>query len=385
MRVLQVHTRYREAGGEDVVVEAERALLEAAGHEVLLHGAANPGGAGAAVALAASSWNTAAARRAAAAVAAFRPDVAHVHNTWYAMSPAVPAAIAGRGVPVVATLHNYRRVCANASLYRDGRPCEDCVGRSPWPGVRHRCYRGSLVASAAAATTIAVDRRLGLLDRSVRRFLAVNEFARERFVRGGLAPERIALHPNSTADPGPRAAPPSAGRSVVVFGRVEAAKGVDVLVDAWAAAPPPGLELLVVGDGELRRTLEARAVPGVRLLGAVPRPQVLELLLTARALAFPSVLYEGQPMTVLEAMSAGLPVLASDRGGTPALLDGTPSAWRARAGDRADWTRALHDLAQAPAAAVDGAGGVLRGRWARDHSQPAALERLLGHYAAAGA
>lgn len=379
MRVLQVHTRYRQPGGEDTVVDAERALLAAAGHEVVRHEAVNPTGPGAAVALAASPWNPAAARAIAAVAERVRPDVAHVHNTWFAMSPAVPAALARRGIPVVATLHNYRRVCANASLFREGAPCEDCVGRSPLPGVQHRCYRGSYAASAAAAAGIALNSRFGLLDRSVDLFLAVNEFARERFLRGGLPPERLRLHPNFVADPGERPAPPSQSRTVVVAGRVERAKGVDVLVEAWRRAAPQGLELLVLGDGELLRSLRDAAVPGVHLAGSASAEQVRHHLLTARALAFPSVLYEGQPMSVLEAMSCGTPVLASDRGGTPALLGGTPAAWLPEPADAASWALALTDLASSDAEA-DRVGAALRARWARDHTGAVALERLTGIY-----
>lgn len=380
MKVLQVHTRYRQPGGEDTVVDAERDLLAAAGHEVVRHEAVNPAGPGAALSLAASPWNSSAGRAAARVAELSRPDVAHIHNTWYAMSPAVPAALARRGIPVVATLHNYRRVCPNASLFRDGRPCEDCVGRNPLPGVRHRCYRGSYAASAAAAATIALNDRFGLLDRSVSLFLAVNEFARERFLRGGLPPERVLLHPNFVEDPGPRPKAPSASQTVLVVGRVEAAKGVDVLVEAWRQAGPTGLELLVVGDGALRESLEAQQVPGVTFTGALPRDQVRHHLLHARALAFPSVLYEGQPMSVLEAMSCGLPVLASDRGGTPQLLDGAPGHWLAQPGDASSWSAAVRRLAAAPGDA-DAAGEVLRTRWARDHGPAVALERLLDVYA----
>lgn len=379
MKVLQVHTRYRQPGGEDTVVDAERELLAAAGHEVVRHEALNPSGAKAALALATSPWNPAAARAVSAVADRFRPDVAHVHNTWFAMSPAVPAALARRGIPVVATLHNYRRVCANASLFRDGAPCEDCVGRSPLPGVQHRCYRGSYAASASAAAGIALNSRFGLLDRSVDLFLTVNEFARERFLRGGLPPERLRLHPNFVADPGGRPAPPSRSRTVVVAGRVERAKGVDVLVEAWRMAAPHDLELLVLGDGELLESLRAMAVPGVRLPGSASADEVRAHLLTARALAFPSVLYEGQPMSVLEAMSCGTPVIASHRGGTPALLDASPSAWLPAAGDVRSWARALTDLASSPAVA-DEVGSALRRRWAKDHTGAAALERLTAIY-----
>lgn len=383
MKVLQVHTTYREPGGEDSVVRAERALLTAAGHQVVPLEAANPFGARSAAVLAASPWNVAAGRRAARAAAEAGVDVAHVHNTWYALGPAVPVALGRAGVPVVVTLHNYRRVCVNASLFRDDRPCEDCVGRAPWPGVRHRCYRDSLPASAAAATTILLNRRTGLPDRHVGVFLVLNRFMQDVLVRGGLPPQKVQVKGNSVPDPGPRPRPPSQCGSVVVLGRVEHLKGIDLLVDAWDRARPDGLELLVVGDGPLRRPLEDRAVPGVRLLGQLPAQQVRELLLSARAMAFASRLYEGQPMSVLEAMAAGLPVLAPARGDRPELLADAGPGWLVR--QDGDWVAALDALAARPAHEVDAAGAALRARWARDHSEAAAVTALEAAYRRAAA
>lgn len=383
MRILQVHTRYREPGGEDTVVTAERRLLAAAGHEVVVHEAHNPQGAGSVLAIAASPWNPVAAARATRLAGRVRPDVVHVHNTWYAMGRSVPARLARVGVPVVATLHNYRRVCPNASLFRDGHPCEDCVGRSPWPGVIHRCYRSSAVASAAVAVGIELERRGGLLDRSVASYLVLNAFMRDVLVRGGLPPDKVVVKGNSVPDPGERPASPSASATLLVVGRLAPLKGVDVLLDAWELARPSDLQLLVVGDGPLRATLEARNVPGVRFLGRQTPERVRDLMLAARALALPSVWYEGQPMSVLEAMAAGLAVLASDTGGMDELLTGAGREWLVPRGDVRSWAAALERLAELPADRLDAAGAALRQRWSTHHSESVALAALEDVYAKA--
>ena len=341
MRILQVHTRYRYEGGEDAVARAEAALLTRAGHEVVPHVAENPHGAGpTAAAMLASPWNPAAARRLRAVARRARPDVAHVHNTWFALTPSVVAALDGAGVPVVMTLHNYRMVCANASLFRDGRPCEDCVGTHPWHGVQHRCYRGSAASSAAVAATISLNRALGTWDRHVRLFLALNDFARDRFVAGGLPPDRVWVKPNSVADPGRRAAPPSASRTVLFAGRLTPEKGVGVLLEAWRRLAPAGLELVVAGDGPMRAELERRPPPGVRFLGQLDPPAVRDWMLRSRALVFPTWLYEGQPMSVLEAFAAGLGVLASRLGGNTELVGELGDGWLAALADDASVDRA---------------------------------------------
>ena len=385
MRVLQVHTTYREAGGEDSVVRAECRLLERAGHVVTRHEAANPRGVRSAPVLAASPYNALAGRSAVAAAVEADADVAHIHNTWYAMGPAVPTALARAGVPVVVTLHNYRRVCVNASLFRDGGPCTDCVGRAPWAGVRHRCYRDSAVASAAAAAGILLNRWAQIPDRFVGVFLALNAFMADVLIRGGLPADKVVVKSNSVPDPGPRAHPPSEGHDVVVVGRVEPLKGVDLLVDAWEQVAPAGLGLVVVGEGPLRASLEARAVKGVRFTGQQTPAQVRELLLGARALVLASRLFEGQPMSVVEAMAAGLPVLAPRAGGNPELLSDLGPEWLVPPTGLGAWVDALEWLSSASASTVDTAGQAARARWTRHHTEPVALAALQRAYKRAGA
>lgn len=384
MRVLQVHNRYRERGGEDAVVEAEAAVLRAAGHTVIEHAAVNPDGTlASARALGTSAWNR---KAAAAVVAAAREgdvDVAHVHNTWFSLTAAVVAALDRAGIPVAATLHNYRLLCVNAQLFRDGGPCEDCVGSTLLHGVVHRCYRGSAAASAVAAAAIGLNRRTDTWERHVTRFLALNEFARGRFVAGGLPAGRIVVKPNFVADPGPRDLPPSTSRTVLYVGRLTEEKGVRTLLEAWALAQPSDLELLVVGDGPLRASLAADAPPGVTFTGFQPSEEVSRSMFAARALVFPSRWYEGQPVTVLEAMARGLPVLASDLGGTPELLAGQGRAWLARPGDTVAWAAALHRL-QGDGAddRVDTGGAAGRVSYEAGFTPAAGLRGLEGVYEA---
>jgi glycosyltransferase involved in cell wall biosynthesis len=382
VRILQIHNRYRERGGEDAVVAAEAQLLRDAGHEVVEYQVENPPGrVEAAGALALSAWNPFAARRVRDLAEQIRPDVAHVHNTWFSLSPAVFRALRQSAVPVVMTLHNYRLLCANGMLFRDGAPCEQCVGSHPWHGLWHGCYRGSIPASALAAGAIAVHRAVGTWKRHVDSFLTLTEFARDLAVRGGLPAHRVTVKPNFASDPGARSKRPSASGTVLYVGRLAEEKGILGLLDGWKAAAVSGLELMVVGDGPLRSRVADCAPPGVQVVGRLAPDKVRNLMLTSRALVFPSHLYEGQPMAVLEALASGLPVLASGRGGIAATLQGTGSAWLIEPGEPGAWRTGLARLSEGDA--VDAAGHWSRGLYERLFTPERALLRLEAVYRAA--
>jgi glycosyltransferase involved in cell wall biosynthesis len=379
MRILQVHTRYREPGGEGVVVQAEADLLRDAGHEVVQHQVENPLGAAAATALLAQSpWNAGAAKAVRRLAEEFRPDVAHVHNTWYALSPAVIRGLRQAGVPVAMTLHNYRLLCVNAELFRNGQPCEECVGHGPWRGVTHRCYRQSALQSLPAAGTIALHHRLGTWRHDVDMFLALTEFARTLFVRGGLPADRIRVKSNFVDDPGARTVPAGESQTVLCIGRLVAQKGVDLLLEAWRGMGGSGLRLVLIGDGPLRDDLQRREVPGVRFAGRLSMAEVWAQMLAARALVFPSRSYEGQPMVVLEAFAAGLPVLASSLGGLPEMLAPLGGGWLTPAGTVDGWTAALRRLADDHR--VDQASVQARALYERSYTRSAGLAALEAAY-----
>jgi len=310
--VLQVHTRYRQAGGEDEVVEAEKLLLEAAGitvHQVLFDNTDLRESTSFAsdLRLAASAiWSRGAESRVRAAIAAHRPEVMHVHNTFAAASPSIYHA--AMHVRVVQTLHNYRMVCPVATAFRDGRACTDCVGRLvPWPAVLHACVHHSRSQSAVAATTLAVHRAIGTFRRGIAAYVALSTFQRQLMISGGLPGDRIRVIPNFLeTDPGIGEGPRA---GILYVGRLAEEKGVKVLLRA--AALQPGT-VRVVGDGPLRAPVERAASAGyVDYLGSLPRSSVFDEMRRAIAVVLPSTWFEGSPLTLVEAYATGTPVIAS--------------------------------------------------------------------------
>jgi glycosyltransferase involved in cell wall biosynthesis len=337
-RVLQVHTRYRQAGGEDRVVEAEKQLLEEAGvdvHQVIFDNAALresrsiPGElrlAGSAI------WSRSAEHRVGEAIGAHRPQIVHVHNTFAAASPSVYAAAAAHGVPVVQTLHNYRFVCPAATLFRDGHLCQDCVGRPiPFPAVVHACVRNSRRQSAVAAATVAFHRARGTFARGIAAYLALTAFQRQLMIDGGLPAERIRVIPNFLEpDPGIG----SDNRTGVVFvGRLVPEKGIAVLLDAALAVPEV---IRIIGGGPLAPSVKQAGDKGyISYLGLPPRPSVLAELRGSLALVVPSIWFEGFPLVVLEAFASGTPVIASKIGSLGEVVEDGVTGLLARPNDSA--------------------------------------------------
>ena len=357
MKVLQVHNDYRVGGGENVVVDRDRADLEAAGHDVVQYRVANDASTVETVGLLLRAvWNRSEARRIEAVVEAEKPDVVHVHNTWFRLSPATISAVSNAGIPVVHTLHNYRWVCASADMRRNDAICRDCVEGSRLSAVRHRCYRSSLPLSIIAAATTEVADRRGVWRNDIDRLIALTPTARTLFAQWGFPAGRIVVRPHRIADPGVRGAPPSASDHVVCVGRISEEKGVDRLCEAWSSRRR-SRRLKVIGEGPLADQLAVR-FPEIEFIGKRDHADVLIAMKDARALILPTRWEEAFPLVVVEAMACGLPVALSDVAHVRDYVGAAAPEWIFDTNVTLEWER-IFDLI-ANDAAVDAAGGALR-------------------------
>lgn len=345
MKVLVVHNSYRIAGGEDVVVSAELDLLRRNGHEVELLARSNCeiDDIGRVRASIESIWSRRSAAELRRIARRFRPDVVHVHNSFPLLSASIYSSAASLGLPVVKTLHNFRLLCIQGNLLRDGKPCHDCLDGMPIWGAIHACYRKSLPQSLVATAAQNSQRTLGTYRKRVDRFIVMSRFAERLFSAGGLPAERLQVKPNFTS------VVPDRGthRSGFLFvGRLSVEKGVSVLARAVEPANP-AQTVLVAGDGPLSGLLEGSR--GLRLLGRVDSSEVSSLMQSREALVVPSTCYEGCPMVILEAYSNGLPVIASRLGSLPEYVEDGVTGLLFEPGDADDLARKMKWAADHPA------------------------------------
>jgi glycosyltransferase involved in cell wall biosynthesis len=317
MKIALVHSFYRSdvPSGENIVVGRQVDALTAAGHDVLLVSRHTDE----------EERRPAYAARTALAVAtgsghdptdeirAFKPDIVHVHNLFPNFSERWLARWPG---PLVATLHNYRPLCANALLFRDGHACTECPKKGSWRAVRHGCYRGSRLASVPMAVHNAGGPQRNRLLARADSLVALSPRSRRLYT--SAAPEladRLNVIPNGLPD---RSSPALAERRHWCFvGRLSPEKGIAELLAAWPAQEP----LVIIGDGPLRPQLEASAPPSVRFLGRLDSDGVDATLRASWGLIFPSTWAEGFPTVVAEALMHGTPIVALVGNSAADLID----------------------------------------------------------------
>jgi glycosyltransferase involved in cell wall biosynthesis len=339
MRIAVVHSYYsnRVPSGENVIVDLQVEALRRAGHDVRVisrhqedveRSRAYP-------AVTAVGVATNRGPRPVDEINRFDPDIVHVHNLFPNFGRRWAARYSSR---LVTTVHNYRPLCAAATLLRDGESCTLCPERhSALPALKHGCFKGSRVATLPVALGMKFER--DPLLAAAAKIITINDDMRSRYIAMGLPERKIVTVPNFTSaarSPGTHRGD-EYGDFWLFVGRISYEKGILPLVRDW----PNGPRLKVLGSGPLDEELRRIAGPDVELLGHRSPTEVRELMAAARGLFFPSIWPEGLPTVYLEALAAGLPVIAGtrsivgqlvERDGTGILMSGSVADDISRAG-----------------------------------------------------
>ncbi len=352
MRILMIHNRERKSGGESIAFDRESEALRSLGHELLLLQKQSR------EFELAHTWRKAwltlssifnvrayvALRR---TVRSFRPDVAIIHNPFPLWSVAPYLALLAERIPIIHVVHNFRLRCLNGLYFRSGAPCTLCRDGKWWKGVRYKCVHNSVMRSIAYAVITQTIWPLGVVRR-VAAFRVLSRFTRERLIEMGISSHRIHVIHNLS----PRldfVRHPALEPTWVYMGHLDTAKGPQVAVSALAQGAPG--RLIIIGGGPLADELHRRVASErlrVELLGIRDGAERFEILRQAWALVLPSVCFENGPLAVLEALSLGVPVIASRIGSIPEyVIDGVTGRLFAP-GDEVDLARVLRELANDP-------------------------------------
>ena len=353
MKIVIVHCHYQQPGGEDVVFQQERQLLERAGHQVVTFVRRNDGlddvsGFQRLVLVQKSIWNQDIGKEFGELLKTEKPDLVHVHNTWVMISPSIYSTCQAAGVPVVQTHHNYRLMCPAGTFFRNGQICEECLDHTLWRSVRYACYRNSRSITAAKSLMLAVHRGLNTWERNIQCHIVLTQFARAKFLRGGLPAKRMFVKPNFVyPDPltlagngnGESAVPPNTGNYAVFAGRLSPEKRVSTLLAAWAHLRSR-IPLVIVGGGNQREELEREAIREnlamVTFTGTLPRPLTVQTIRGARFLIFSSEWYETFGLTMVEAFACGIPVICSRIGAMQEIVEDGKTGLHFTPGDDRD-------------------------------------------------
>jgi glycosyltransferase involved in cell wall biosynthesis len=357
MRIVIVHSRYRSAApsGENRVVDQEMAALAALGHEVELFERRSDdiddwSPARKAVLPATVVWSGSARKELRELLRSRRPDVVHVHNTFPLLSASVLYACRDAGVPVVATIHNYKLACASGDFFRDGTVCHDCVNAGPAPAVRHGCYRGSRAATAPVALGIMAHRRAWRA--LVSAYVCISASQRDLLSGIGLPVERVFVRHNMI--PARQVRQAVRRKEVVYAGRLDPAKGVSDLMAGWdsylARSQPGGLGLVIAGSGPLDDSVRSWAAsrPAVRVAGQLDPDACAETMAAALAVILPSAWEETFGLAAVEAMALGVAPVATAHGSFPELISDGVDGRLVRPGDPEALGAAFSDIESNP-------------------------------------
>lgn len=251
-----------------------------------------------------------------------RPQIAHLHNIYHQISPSILGVLKRRRIPVVMTLHDFKLVCPNYSFYRDGHNCEECQGRKFYKVVQHRCIQNSRLKSFVCAVEGYWHNWTQTYSDKVDKFIALSRFSLNKFIQYGLPEDKLVLLPNGLElkEYEPSYQP---GGYVLFAGRLNQKYGVFTLLDAARSLPEISFHLAGNGEDEekVKHFVEEKKLGNVKLLGFLSPEELKQEISRSRFVVFPTIIYHNCPMVILEAFALGKPVVASDLGSIPELVE----------------------------------------------------------------
>ena len=310
-----------------------------------------------------------------------RIDVAHAHNIYGRLTTSILDLLYKKNVPVVMTLHDYKLICPNYKLMCNGHVCEDCKGKIYYMAIRNRCHKESLVASTIYAFESYFNQIFKKYEKNVRFFISPSRFLKKKFIQFGWPAEQIAFIPNflAVSEFQPKFTP---GNYFLYLGRVSSEKGLLTLIEAFKKISSAKLSLSIVGEGPIRNQLEktAKADPRIQFKGYLSGNTLKETTRNALAVIVPSEWYENAPISILEALAFGKPVIGSQIGGIPEMIDDGVNGYLFEPGHVDDLREKLELVLSMPDKRISEMGQAARQKVEREYNAELHYERLMDIY-----
>ncbi|MDP8247221.1 MAG: glycosyltransferase [Candidatus Tritonobacter lacicola] len=310
-----------------------------------------------------------------------KPDIAHIHKFNQIITPSILGPLKKRGVPVVQMAHDYKRICPNYNLYDFSKKeiCEACKGGRYYSPIFRRCLSASFTVNLNIALEAYFHALTGAYEK-IDTFICSSRFIKDKFYENGISAKKLVHIPNFLPLGEFQSADPEPG-SFAYIGRIEHHKGVRTLIDA--ASSLKGARLVIAGDGsaraDLERHVEERGLSNIQFVGHLPLTEVKNLLSKSMFTVVPSEWYENCPMSILEAQGMGIPVIGSDIGGIPELIEDTVDGFIFEPGNAEDLKEKIALLLESPRRAREmGRSGRLKVE--REYNPQLFYERLMSVY-----
>mgnify|MGYP006083604635 FL=1 len=351
MKILQIHNEYKYFGGEDQIVEREKNLLLENNHEVIQLIRKNNEEIKNLYDQIIVSKNLTFSKKSEKIVDEKiqfnKPDIVHIHNFFPLWSPSILNSCIKNKIPVVMSIHNYRLVCANGALYRDGKICELCPKNGLQNAIFHRCYQGSLIKTLPVANLISNFKKNKIWNK-INKLIVNTEFAKKKFVSFGIPQDKLTVKANfieesyKTNDLNN-----NKGDFVIYIGRLSKEKGLETLIKAWEKID---FKLKIFGDGPLKEKIKNLIINNkkIELNDFIPNHEVSKQMSKAKFLIFPSEWYEGFSITLLEAFVNRLPVLSSNIGSMQEIIENNVNGMLFKSGDVSDLIEKINKMIENP-------------------------------------
>lgn len=309
-------------------------------------------------------WSKEAQHRLEALLQEFKPDIAHIHNIYHQLSPSILATLKRHNVPIVQTLHDYKLLCPNYSLFTEGSVCERCKGGKYYNAVTHRCVQDSYAASALAATEMYLHKALKIYERSINCFITPSQFLRDKIANWDITAQAVEVVPNfiDVASITPQY---THKHYLLYMGGWMENKGIKILLDIFRDNCYD-IELHVAGGGPLLSELRSQAGPHVTVLGQLSSEHIQQEIAGAQAVIVPSLVHDNFPYSVIEPLAHGKPVLGAQRGGIPELIQPNSTGWLFEPSERASLMQALSTFHHTSDAQLITMGKTAR-QWVEQH------------------